>query len=70
MGGFTNENGKRDFAGCGYSCPPAIGQSTNDLPRVQPSSEKENGPLFERIVFDGWDCVVLLALLVFGGAVL
>lgn len=66
MGVFSNENCKRDFTGCGHSCSPAIGQPENLLSRMQPTAEKENGPMFECDVHAGWNCLVLLALPVFG----
>lgn len=70
MGDYSNENGKRDFTGCGNLRPATIRQPADRVSRLQPQPQKENGPVLKRDFHAGRDRLALLALFLFGGAVL
>lgn len=58
-----NENSKRDIGGCRNIGSIPERKPADNLSRVQPVSEKENGPVPKRDVSAGRDSLALLALL-------
>lgn len=69
MGDF-HANDARDFAGRRDHGQAGQWHAADNLPGVQPHAAQQNGSLPIGDIQAGWDRLALLALCIFGGAVL